>query len=186
MNPIHIPNILTLFRFVLLGPILYAGLNESFKLALYLFVVAGFTDGLDGFLARRYGWTTRLGSALDPVADKVMLVSCFVMMYTLGMCPDWLLGVIIVRDIIIISGALFYHFYVGQYQFYASWVSKLNTFMQIVLLFMMFLNLAYPGLVPDLFVWMTMAIVTFASVTSCMGYAWVWTLRGWAELQARR
>ncbi|MEO1963374.1 MAG: CDP-alcohol phosphatidyltransferase family protein, partial [Cycloclasticus sp.] len=72
-----IPNAISMMRILLVAPIVYLLLNQSYTLALIFFVVAGISDALDGFLAKRYDWTSQLGSFLDPLADKLLLVSCF-------------------------------------------------------------------------------------------------------------
>ena len=81
MKPGDIPNIITVFRFLLVPPVVLLLLDERFGLALLLFGVAGFSDGLDGYLAKRFNWSSRLGALMDPLADKLLLVSSFI---TLG------------------------------------------------------------------------------------------------------
>lgn len=90
MKPHDIPNVITAFRFLLVPPVVILLLQERFTAALIVFGVAGFSDGLDGFLAKRYDWRSRLGSILDPLADKLLLVSSFVTLGWLGLIPAWL------------------------------------------------------------------------------------------------
>ena len=80
----------------------------DFFTALVLFAVAGFSDALDGFLAKHYHWESRLGSILDPLADKLLLVASFATLTWLGLIPYWLLWLVLGRDVLIVAGALAY------------------------------------------------------------------------------
>ena len=74
----HLPNLICVARIALIWPIVWALLASNYELALLLFAVAAVSDGLDGYLAKRFGWTSELGKALDPLADKLLLISVFV------------------------------------------------------------------------------------------------------------
>jgi cardiolipin synthase len=95
-----IPNIITVFRFLLVPPLVLLLLNHQYGAALIVFGVAGFSDALDGFLAKRYGWSSRMGALMDPLADKLLLVSSFVTLGWLGWIPLWLVALVILRDVI--------------------------------------------------------------------------------------
>ena len=86
----HLPNLLTLLRLLLTLPIAWLLLSERFAAALWLFAVAGASDALDGFLARRFGWVSRVGSVLDPLADKLLLVTSYVCLGLSQVLPWWL------------------------------------------------------------------------------------------------
>ena len=86
----HLPNIISAARVVMVAPIVWSLLNRQFELAIWLFLIAGASDGLDGFLAKRFGWTSRLGGILDALADKALLVSTFVCLWWLALFPAWL------------------------------------------------------------------------------------------------
>ena len=73
----QLPNLISVLRILLVLPVVWALVNLEYAIALILFAVAGFTDALDGFLAKHFHWESRLGSILDPLADKLLLVSCF-------------------------------------------------------------------------------------------------------------
>ena len=88
MNLSWLPNAICIVRIVLVGPIVWALLDGRYLLALLLIVTAGLSDGVDGFLARYFDWRTRLGSLLDPTADKLLLVSVFVTMTYIGLVPS--------------------------------------------------------------------------------------------------
>ncbi len=114
-------------------PTLLLLLDERYSLALLIFAIAGISDGVDGFLAKHYGWTSRLGAIMDPLADKLLLGSTFIVLAWLGDLPFWLVAAIILRDLVIVSGGLAYHFLIGHYEMAPSLLSKLTTFSQIML-----------------------------------------------------
>src|SRR3990170_8650209 len=86
----HIPNALCILRMLLVVPVAWLLNAGEYRLTLWLFAFAGFTDGLDGFLAKRFGWTSELGRILDPLADKILLVGVFITLATLDIVPVWL------------------------------------------------------------------------------------------------
>jgi cardiolipin synthase len=134
LKPADIPNAICVLRMLLVVPTVGALASERYGLALALVFVAGFSDALDGFLAKHFDWRTRLGGLLDPLADKLLLVSLFVALALLGLIPAWLAAVAIGRDIVIVSGGLLYNFMVGPVQPEPSGASKLNTLAQLVLI----------------------------------------------------
>src|SRR5688572_24109147 len=109
----HIPNLLTLLRMLLTVPLAWLLRDGRFDTALIVALVAGFTDALDGFLAKRFSWQSRLGGLIDPVADKLLLVACFVGLAQVDALPWWLAAVVIGRDAVIVSGAVAYHNLIG-------------------------------------------------------------------------
>ena len=100
MKPSDIPNLITVFRFLLVPPLVWLLLNDRFGAALVVFGVAGFSDGLDGFLAKRFHWTSRIGALLDPLADKLLLIASFVTLGWLGWIPVWLVVLVCLRDVL--------------------------------------------------------------------------------------
>lgn len=133
MKARDIPNAISILRIVLVVPFIALMLQREFGWALVLFFVAGISDGIDGYLAKRNNWISRLGSILDPLADKLLLVSSFVTLGWLGVIPVWLVLAVLLRDLIIISGAVAFHMVVGKYEMQPTIISKLNTFFQIML-----------------------------------------------------
>ena len=115
-------------------PIALLLLHEWYGAALLTFVVAGLSDGLDGYLAKRFSWHSRLGSILDPLADKVLLVTNYLVLGAMGAIPIWLVAAVIGRDVIVVSGAVAYHVLVGRYEMAPSLASKANTALQLVLM----------------------------------------------------
>lgn len=122
-----IPNALSAARIVLIVPLVMAILHGEFRIAFALFAIAGLTDGLDGFLARRFDWRTPLGGILDPAADKLMTVSVFIALAFAGLVPMWLALLMVARDGVIVGGVLVYRVWVGRFRAAASPISKINT-----------------------------------------------------------
>lgn len=131
-----LPNAISILRIALVPPILILILRGDFGWALALFWFAGFSDGLDGYLAVRFGWMTRLGGLLDPAADKLLITGLFVTLAYTGDIPVWLAAVVILRDVIIVLGALAYNFIVKPVPGEPTHISKLNTALQ--MLFILF------------------------------------------------
>lgn len=138
----NIPNLITLGRFIVVVPMVYFLIDKSYGAALLLFIFAGVSDGLDGYLAKRYHWESRLGSILDPLADKALLVSCYAVLAWQEHIAIWLVIFIVIRDLLIISGATAYHFIYGYVEMRPSIISKINTFFQITLVVVVLFNLA--------------------------------------------
>jgi len=154
-------------------PVVVLLIQKQFAPALVLFAVAGASDGLDGYLAKRYGWVSRLGSILDPIADKLLLVSSLLALGWLGLLPVWLVFVVLGRDIIIFIGALAYHYLIGDYDLAPTIVSKINTFSQIVLVLATVLSLSFYPL-PEWFLTRLIDIVLATTVLSGIDYVWTW------------
>jgi cardiolipin synthase len=126
----QLPNLISSIRMLLAVPIAVALLHHQPVTTLWLFGVAAASDGLDGFLAKRLGWRTELGGILDPVADKLMMATVFVILAVLGSVPLWLTTAVIARDCIIVLGAISYRVLLGPIDARPSTVSKLNTLCQ--------------------------------------------------------
>jgi cardiolipin synthase (CMP-forming) len=130
----HIPNLLCLVRIALIVPLLQAMVAGQHVLILVLFGIAAVSDGLDGYLAKRFNWTSDLGRILDPMADKLLLVSVFITAAWLDIAPWWVAAVAVARDLIIAFGALFYRLWFGPLRGRPTVVSKINTGVQIMYL----------------------------------------------------
>ncbi len=169
------PNALSILRIILTVPVVLTLLNQQYFLALVLFLVAGITDGLDGWIAKRYSFQSRLGSILDPVADKLLLVSSFITLYAIGLLPAWLLFLIFLRDVMIVSGAVGCFIGTGTSKdelLSPSKLSKINTALQIALV----LFLVVIQLHPIQEQWTTIFFVAVATSTILSGadYVWIW------------
>lgn len=169
----HLPNALTLMRLALTVPIALLLLAERHAQALCLFAVAGFSDALDGFLARRFGWVSRLGSLLDPLADKLLLVTSYMCLTATQVLPAWLTLIVLLRDALIVSGAGLYRLLLGPLQFQPSGLGKLSTVMQIVLVLAVLLELSIlPGVANVR--WLLIYGVLLLALASAGHYAWAW------------
>lgn len=126
-----IPNALCILRMLLVVPVAWLVLRHEFWLTLWVFAVAAVTDGLDGFIAKRCGWTSELGKILDPLADKILLVGVFIALAVTGLVPAWLAAVAVARDVIISAGAIAYNSLYGDPHGNPTWISKLNTLCQV-------------------------------------------------------
>ncbi|HKZ00988.1 MAG TPA: CDP-alcohol phosphatidyltransferase family protein [Pyrinomonadaceae bacterium] len=139
---VTIPNILTIFRMVLIPVFVTLIFYQRFTLALCVFVVAGITDGLDGLLARRFNQRSNLGTILDPIADKLMLVTAFVVLSLRTVYPQpipshlpipfWVTVTVISRDVFIVVGAAAINITTGFRGFRPSWLGKVSTTVQII------------------------------------------------------
>jgi cardiolipin synthase len=143
MRASDIPNLITAGRILLVPPTAWALVQQHFLLALILFFVAGVSDAVDGFLAKYYGWTSRLGALLDPVADKLLLVTSYLALAWVGLLPMWLLALVVLRDLVIVTGAVVYNFHIQRLEAEPTVISKLNTLLQIVLVLLVIVHEAW-------------------------------------------
>jgi cardiolipin synthase (CMP-forming) len=130
--PVSVPNIITIFRILLVPVTVWLMIKGQFGLAFVAFVTAGISDGVDGYIARRYNLHTELGAHLDPLADKALLVSIFVVLGFLHHIPDWLVMLVVTRDVLIIGAVLLAWVMGKPLQMRPLWVSKVNTAAQII------------------------------------------------------
>ncbi len=176
MRARDIPNLITIGRIVLVVPVTWVLLDERYALALALFFIAGFSDALDGFLAKHYHWTSRLGALLDPLADKALLISCYAALTWNGLLPAWLLALVVLRDVVIVAGAVIYNYRIERLEAEPTLASKLNTFLQILLvLTVLFIQVTGYGNVQ----WITWLVyaVTASILWSGLGYVITWGRR---------
>jgi cardiolipin synthase len=139
---ITVPNLLTVFRMVLIPVFVSLVFYQRFVSALVVFIVAGLTDGLDGLLARRFDQKSQLGTILDPIADKMMMVTSFVVLSMRSVFPQpvpshlpipfWVTIAVISRDVFILVGAASINIVTGFRGFRPSLLGKINTTVQIV------------------------------------------------------
>lgn len=128
-----IPNLITLGRVILVPIVFWLLLNGQLQAAFLAFVVAGVSDGVDGFLAKRFGWETELGAYLDPLADKLLLVCIFIALGVTARLPSWLVIIVVSRDLLIIMAIMLSWLLGNPTPMKPLTVSKLNTVAQIVL-----------------------------------------------------
>ncbi|MBI3398195.1 MAG: CDP-alcohol phosphatidyltransferase family protein [Deltaproteobacteria bacterium] len=127
----NIPNILTIFRILLVPVFIIFVIQNNLSMALVIFILAGITDGLDGFIARILGHRTVIGAYLDPIADKFLLISAYLSLTIKGMLPGWLSVVVVSRDIIILSGVVILSVMDKRPAIRPSILSKITTVFQI-------------------------------------------------------
>ncbi len=180
-----IPNALCFLRMLMVVPVAWLLAEHEFRATLWLFAVAAATDGLDGFLAKRCGWTSELGKIIDPLADKILLVGVFLTLALMGLVPLWLAIVAIARDVIITAGAIIYNWLFGDLQGHPTWISKLNTLCQIVFLLLIVAAHAV-GNVPQTAVTILGALVFVTTVVSGIDYVLTYSRKAIAVSRQRR
>ena len=184
----HLPNVICVLRILLIWPIVAALQAAGYVPALALFILAAVSDGLDGWLAKRFNWTSELGKFLDPLADKLLLVIVFVAAAWLPrpgsaggeLVPWWLTAAVVARDVMIGLGALTYRLWFGPLHGRPTLMSKVNTGTQLLYLMLVMLNAACD--VPPHEVIDALALIAFATtVISGVHYTLTFTRRAWAQ-----
>lgn len=130
----HLPNLISLIRLGLVWPVAAGLASGNYRLALVCFIAAGLSDGVDGFLAKRFGWTSELGKWLDPSADKLLLMTVFIECAWLNLTPWWLTIAAVGRDLMIGGGALLFQALIGPLHGRPTLISKANTGTQLLYL----------------------------------------------------
>lgn len=174
MGKHHIPNLITGLRVLLTPAVVLLLIFDEYPLALGAFLTAGLSDGVDGFLAKRYGWKTRLGSVLDPLADKTLLLATFITLGWLSLVPVWLVGLIILRDAIIVGWAAAYQALTQRLEIHPNLFSKINTLAQILLalavMFFQGADISWPG-VETVLIALVFATTLLSGATYLMEWA---------------
>ena len=146
--------------------------------ALVIFFLASATDAFDGFLARHYNWRTRLGAIADPLADKALLITAYLMLVLTDVLPAWLFWLVLGRDLLIVCGGLAFHYGVGRFEMQPSLPGKLNTLIQILVALAIIILLADLPMQP----WVMdvgILLVAASAIFSGAHYIGVWSLRAW-------
>jgi cardiolipin synthase len=180
-----LPNALSILRIILTVPVVMTLLNHNYSLAIVLFFIAGATDALDGWIAKRFSCESRLGSILDPMADKLLLVGSFITLFVIGLLPLWLLILVFLRDVMIVAGTVGYFLGTDASQddlLTPSNLSKFNTALQIALVLFLVITQIYPVT----YQWTDMFFIVVATSTVLSGadYMWIWIKQ--VILQERR
>ncbi len=170
----NIPNFICVLRILLVAPIVMSLCGGAFTTALILIFVAGFSDVLDGFLAKQFDWRTRLGGLLDPLADKFLLVAVMLTLTSLGLVPLWLTFVVIGRDVVIVSGAVAYNLLIGQVKPEPTIISKINTLLQLFYIVLIIAQQAF-GWPPAIMTILAGTGVFCTSAISGMDYVMSWS-----------
>jgi cardiolipin synthase len=175
----HLPNLVTILRMLLVVPLCWLIRDGRYDGALVIAAVAGFSDAVDGFLARHYGWQTWLGGILDPLADKLLLTAAFLWLAFAGDVPTWLAALVIGRDLVIVGGAIAYHGLIGRFDASPSLISKLTTLVQIAFVLVELVRLSRWIEVPDGVRNAAIAITAAVTIASGVHYVVVWSARAW-------
>ena len=180
----NLPNLICALRILLIYPVALWILQGRYPAVIGLFALAAFTDALDGFLAKRFGWTSELGKVLDPTADKLLLVTVFVCLSVVGLVPWWLTALVILRDLVILFGALTFIRLFGPLRGSPTVVSKLNTLCQIVFCLAVVATAAYgwPGATA---VTAFGALVLLTTAVSGIDYTLIYSRRAAAVVRGR-
>jgi cardiolipin synthase len=176
VKPRDIPNIISVLRILLVIPIMFVLAREEYGLVLVLFAIAGLSDGLDGYLARRFDWRSRLGALLDPLGDKFLLIGVYLVFGWNGLLPWWLVGLVILRDVIIVSGALAYRHVCGELTMEPTLISKANTLLQI-LLGLVIIAVEAGQALPDMAARVMIPVVAISTLWSGLDYVLRWGSR---------
>jgi cardiolipin synthase len=177
-----VPNVITIMRFLLVPAVIWALLSGEMAWAFAFFVIAGISDGVDGFIARHFNQQSRLGAYLDPVADKLLLVSVFVVLGLMGELPLWLVVLAVSRDALIIMAVMLSSLMGHPVTVKPLFVSKANTAVQIVLAAAVLADLAF-GLGWDVARGVLVLVSGLLTVASAAAYlvAWLTHMAGYAE-----
>lgn len=184
----HLPNLITAARIAMVPPLVWLMRDGEFRLAFWVALAAGASDAIDGALAKGFGWQSRLGGLLDPLADKLLIAACFVGLWSAGALPGWLLALVLGRDAVIVAGAFAYHFLIGPVEGRPTLASKLNTAAQILLALGLLTALAWtlPWLQPQAPYWQAAhALVGLLTLLSGLHYIAAWSVLAWRQRSGR-
>lgn len=179
----HIPNALTLIRLVLIAPFLVLLYQQEYVNAFYIFILAGFTDGLDGWLARYFHWQSFFGAFVDPLADKLLIAASFISLALIGSLPWWLVILVFSRDLTISFGVLAWYWLIQRkLDFKPTNLSKINTMFQLALLTLCLFELAFFKFAPYL-VETLILLTTITTASTYIDYAWTWGRKAYMHLE---
>ena len=175
----HLPNLICVVRILLIWPTVDALYSGNYWTALVLVAVCAVSDGVDGWLAKRFNWTSNLGKILDPLADKLLLVSLYLAATWMNLIPWWLTAIVVGRDVLIGSGAVVYRLWFGPLHGRPTIVSKINTGMQLAVVLAAILGAATGLPTPEMVI--ALAILTlFTTIVSGADYLAMFTRRALA------
>ena len=173
LPPMTLPNYITVARFLMVPLIMYCMIDGEMMTALLLFVLAGLSDAVDGVIARQFNQKSELGAWLDPMADKFLLVSVFVMLGWLGVLPSWLVILTVSRDGLIIAAVVLSSLMGNPVEMRPLLVSKATTLAQIALVIVVLADLAGIVALDALIVWMVYAVAGL-TIASAGAYLVTW------------
>lgn len=166
----NLPNIISLGRLLSVPVVIYLILNDFMTAAFWLFIAAGISDGVDGYLAKTLGQSSALGAYLDPIADKVLLVGVYLTLGQDGHLPTWLVIMVVFRDLIIVGGIILLHISNSGIRMRPLLISKVNTAAQIALIALVLVEL---GLKIDLGGFLDVLIYVVGATTIASGASYI-------------
>ena len=171
---LNIPNAITLLRLLAVPVVAWLILEARWEAACWLFLAAALSDGIDGLLARWLRQTTALGAVLDAVADKALGLTTLLMLTQSGVIPWWVTLAILVRDTVIVLGALSYRGLAGHLEIHPTWLGKTHIFVEFALLALV---LGHAAKLIDLGIWQIplFGIVFAIAAASGIQYVWIWS-----------
>jgi len=180
-----VPNLICLLRMALTVPIVVLLAEGRYGQTLVLFAIAAASDILDGFLAKTFGWTSELGKLLDPLADKLLLVSVFITLAVIGLVPAWLASIAVLRDVVIGVGAAVYKWLFGPLEGRPTVPSKINTLVQLLFVIAVVWRAAFHDL-PGWLIVGVGALVLVTTVVSGVDYVLTYVRKAVAVSRGRR
>jgi cardiolipin synthase (CMP-forming) len=181
--PHSIPNLITLGRILLVPIIVWAIASSEMEVAFAIFIIAGVSDAVDGFLAKRFNLTSELGAMLDPLADKALLVSIYIALGIWGAIPRWIVILVVSRDIMIVSAVIVSWLFDKPVAMKPLMVSKLNTAAQVAFAAVVLASLTF-GFNPLPYDRILMGLVTVFTLSSVSLYLVEW-VRHMNTIEAR-
>lgn len=178
MNLRQLPNAITGLRLAMAPVLPWLLVTGRYRAALVVALAAGVSDALDGLLAKRFGWQSRLGSLLDPIADKLMLGLAMLGLAWVAMLPSWLVGLVLARDLVIVAGAAAWWRLAGPFDGQPSLLSKLTTALQVALVLLCLAELSGLSLPIQARIQMVVA-VGLLTLLSGLDYVIRYGVRAW-------
>jgi cardiolipin synthase len=174
---LNLPNMITLARLLSVPLAIWLIFDERYGAAFWVFIGAGVSDALDGYIAKRFDRRTRLGALLDPTADKALLAGVYVSLWLVGQLPGWLVGLVVLRDCLFVLGFVLIQTTAAPKRFDPLSISKLNTLVQLSLIgFVLAQGL---GIEAEPVKWLLIAAASVTTVLSGLSY-----LARWARILA--
>ena len=185
MKVLTVPNLICLSRIALTVPIVVLLAEGRYSQTLVLFAIAAASDVLDGYLAKTFGWTSEVGKVLDPLADKLLLVSVFITLAVIGLVPAWLAALAVARDVVIGAGAAIYRWLFGPLEGRPTVPSKINTLVQLAYV----IAVVWQAAIANLPGWLVQGLgagVLVTTVVSGVDYVMTYARKAVAVSRARR
>lgn len=172
----NVPNAISLFRLCSVPILVWLLLMQRFEWAFWLFLISAISDAIDGIIAKYFNLQTTIGSFLDPLADKALLVSAYITAGLLNLIPMWVVLLVVFRDLVIVGGAIVFETVTKSLEMEPLLVSKTNTLAQIILILSVLSHLVYE-IPSDDILGLLQYIVAATTITSGAAYMIIWSRR---------